>query len=202
MSENNVLKVTDNEGRPTVIIYETQSGVLYHITPLSLPTLRAIQLKAADRFPYPDKKPYQVPDPVEVAFSEGQVSAAEDNPDYIAACREVDSERARWVDRAIFDYAAHCPKYPTKEALVMAFKAKLENLREIANLPDDDYEAVLFHLVLTWNQLATNEDNKLVTAGSDYIRIIQLAIQTVALTPDEVTAGIRFFRPRLSERRP
>lgn len=192
MTEPNV------DGKPVVIIYEAQSGVNFHITPLSLPTLRAIQSKAKDKFPHPDKRPYQQPE--ENAFVEGQLTPAEDNPDYVAACADVDAERGQWVDRTIFNFAVRCPKYPTKEAMVAGYRVQLDALREIANLPDDDYEAVLFHLVLTWNQLATNSENKLVTSGSDYARIIQLAIQTVALTPDEVTAGIRFFRPVVSRR--
>jgi len=197
MTDINVLQVTDTDGRPVKIVYETYSGVIFHITPINLATLRAIQLKAADTFPYPDKEPYQIPDPVEVAFVEGQASKAEDNPEYIVACKAVDHERAQWTDRAIFSYAAKCPKYPTPEALVEAFRPQLDALREIAVLPEDDYEAVLLHLVLTWNQVGVDNNRDLKPASSDFSRIIQLAIQTVALTPGEVSTGIRFFRPHL-----
>ena len=190
--------VTQQDGRPVIIVHETYSGVMVHITPVNLPTLRAVQLKAQDLFPYPNKTQYQQPE--ENGFAPGQLTSAEDNPQYGIDCRAVDVERKVWTDRAIFDYAVRFPKYPTREALVDAFKAQLDRLRQIAKLPDDDDEAVLFHLVLTWNQPALDEDNKLAVASNEYGQIIKLAIQTLALTPDEVTAGIRFFRPVLSER--
>lgn len=189
MSGETLNNMTD--GRPSVIIYETGSGVVAHITPLNLATLKAIQVKAADMHPYPDKAPYQKPE--ENAFSPGQMTAAEDNPDYVAACKVVDSERAQWADRTIFAFAVKFPKYPTRESLIAAFSDKLSDLRAIAVLPDDDYEAVLHHLVLTWQPIGYPRE-------ADYVRCIQLACQTIALTPDEVTAGIRFFRPVLPER--
>lgn len=195
--DNNTLKVTDVDGRPSIFIYETQSGVIFHITPINLPTLRAIQLKAQDKFPYPDKRPYQQLE--EKGFAEGQLTPAEENPQYLLDCQTVDHERAQWVDRTIFDYAAYCPKYPTKEAMIDGFREKLTKLREIAVLPEDDYEAILFHLVLTWNQVGA-KDGQFEPVGTEFARIVRLAIQTVALTADEVSAGIRFFRPYVSER--
>lgn len=185
-------------GRPALIVYETFSGVVFHITPVNLPTLRAIQLKAEDLFKYPDPKPYQQPE--ENAFSDGQLTPPEDNPEYVAACHKIDAERAQWADRAIFDYAVRCPKYPRPEDLVTAFKDELAKLRQIAVLPEDDYEAVLLHLVLSWNQVGLDSNKEFRPASSDYSRIIQLAIQTIALTPAEVQDGVRFFRPQLSRR--
>lgn len=185
MTENNILTVDSVDGRPSKIIYETLSGIVFHIIPLSLPTLRAIQLKAADVYPYPDKAPYQVPDPVEVAFTDGQMSKAEDNPDYIEACKKVDTDRAKWVDKTVFAYAAKMPKYPTKEAVLAAYSEQLEALKEIAvfDAEDDDYDNILLNFILTGN--------------ADYTTIIRLAVQAVALTPEEVSAGIRFFRARV-----
>ncbi len=197
MSGEHTLKLSDMDGRPSIVVYETQSGVIAHVTPLSLPTLRAIQLKAKDEFPYPDPRPYQVPE--ENAFVETQLTPAEDNPDYVAACHAVDNQRKQWLDRAVFDYAVHFPKYPTPRALVDGFRERLDALRKIAVLPEDDYEAVLFHLVLTWNQVGITPQGELRETNTEYARLIQLAIQTVALTPDEVTAGVRFFRPYLPE---
>jgi len=195
---NNSLKVTDVDGRPSLFIYESQSGVVWHVKPLNLATLRAIQMKAVEKFPYPDPKPYQQPE--ENSFDPNQMTPASNNPVYVELCREKDVERTQWTDRTIFNYAARCPKYPTREALVQAFADELKALREIAVLPDDDYEAVLFHLVLTFNQVGEDANGRYTPASSDYTRIIRLAIQTVALTPDEVSAGIRFFRPQLSGR--
>ena len=198
MIDNNVLTVDGLNGRPVRVIYECSSGVIFHITPLNLATLRAIQLKAQDLFPYPDKLPYQTPD--ENAFAPGQLSPAEENPDYLEACKKVDFERGQWADKTVFNYAAKMPKYPTKQSLIDDFQEPLNALREIAILPQDDYEAVMLHLVLTWNQVGVDKSGSYREAQSDYSRIVQLAIQTVALTPAEVVSGVRFFRPQISRR--
>lgn len=181
----NELKVDTTEGRPSVVIYECMSGEIFHISPLSLPTLRAIQLKAQDIYPYPDKAPYQIPDPAEVAFTEGQMSKAEDNPEYVEACKAVDKERGQWVDKAVFNYAARMPKYPTEDTLIAAYESKLKALKEIAvfDETDTDYDIVLLNFVLTGN--------------ADYSTIIRLAVQAVALTAEEISNGIRFFRIRI-----
>lgn len=190
MANDNGLKVDSTEGRPSVIVFETMSGVLFHITPLSLATVRAIQLMAQDQFPYPDKDSFRVLDPPEVSFSDGQTSRAEDNPAYVTATKEIDRERAQWVDKSVFEYAAKMPKYPTHEALVEAYKSQLTDLRKIAKFDKDDtdYDIVLLSFVLTGIE----------DGISDYVRIIRLAVQAVALSPSEVTAGVRFFRPSVS----
>lgn len=182
----NELKIDSVDGRPVLIVHECMSGVIFHITPISLPTLRAIQLKAQDIYPYPDKAPYQIPDPAEVAFTEGQMSKAEDNPEYVEACKAVDKERGQWVDKAVFNYAAKMPKYPTKDALIEAYSKQLEALKEIAVFDeiDTDYDIVLLNFVLTGN--------------ADYSTIIRLAVQAVALTAEEISNGIRFFRSKIS----
>lgn len=191
MSDNGTRMAT--EGHPVVIQYDCYSGVMAHITPLNIPTLKAIQLKARTRFPYPDPRPYQVEE--ENAFIPGTLSKAEDNPQYVADCKAVDRERALWVDRTIFDWAVSFPQFKTRDEMVAWFRPKLNALREIAELPTDDYEAVLFHLVLVWNQPGLNAKKELTVEASEYNRLIQLAIQGVSLTPAEVTDGIRFFRP-------
>lgn len=192
----NGLNAAESDGRPIVIVHELQSGVIAHVTPINIPTLKGIQLKAKEKLPYPDKALYQLPE--ENGFVPGQMTAAEDNPDYVTECQRIDHERDVWADRAIFDYAVRFPKYPSKEAMVTAFRERLAALREIAVLPEDDFEAILFHLVLTWNQPGYNQDKMMIASISEYNRLVHLAIQTVALTPAEVTDGVRFFRPVLS----
>lgn len=195
-NHNGAVKQLETEGRQAITLYESNSGVIFWITPINLPTLYAIRLKSEDLFPYPDKRPYQHEE--ENSFSPGQLSPAEDNPDYLAACAEVDKERKQWLDRAIFTYCVTCPKYPTKELMIEAFRTQLNRLREIAVIDMDDYDTVLFHIVLSWNQPARDmETNALKVVDNEYGRIIQLCIQTVALTPGEVSAGVRFFLPQI-----
>lgn len=184
-----------HEGKPAIIEYETYSGVLVHIKPVNIATLRAIQMKAIEKFPYPEKAQYQLPD--ENAF--GGLGSAEDNPEYLAKCREIDSERGQWTDKTIFAYAVTFPKYATQQDMVNAFMNQLAELRTIATLPEDNYEAVLHHLVLTWNQTVV-KDNSLQAGNTEWARIIQMAVQTIPLTADEVSNGVRFFRPTLSGR--
>lgn len=183
------------DGKKTIIEYETGSGVLFHITPINLPTLRAIQMKAEQEYPYPDKAPYQQLE--ENAFTPGQLTPAEDNPEYIKACQAIDTQRSAWTDRTIFNYAAKIPKYPTRESVINAFRTELDELRKWAVLDNDDYEAIMSHLILTWNQPTRSQGGALAVASNDYARIIQCAIQTVALSPAEVQAGVRMFRPKL-----
>lgn len=185
------------EGRPSITVYEASSGVVFYITPISLPTLRAIQLRAEDLYPYPDEHLYEIPDPVDVALTPGQVSPASDNPEYIALCKEVDAERKQWTEQAIFKYCVKCPKYPTEEALVTAFKPQLDALRAIAIIDMSDYDTVLFHIVLTENKTGRNANGNLVIISNEFGRIIELCVQTVALSASEVSAGVRFFRPKL-----
>ena len=195
MSGENTLTVNSIDGRPSLIVYETQSGVIFHIKPLNLATLRAIQVKAADLFPYPEKRPYQHIE--ENGFSPEQLSDPLENPDYVQDCAAVDAERKVWVDRAVFNYATTCPKYPTPEAMVAAFKPQLDKLREIAKLPEDDLDAVLFHLVLTWNKPVADSEGRWAVADNEYAKIIRLAIQVTPLTAAEVAESVKYFRPVL-----
>lgn len=192
MADN--LKVSDVEGRPSLIIFEALSGEIFHILPINLATLRGIQLKAAELYPYPDPKPYEVKENPETAFDPNQVIPARKNPEYLKLCLEVDNERAVWSDRAIFDYTVTMPKYPDPDDLVTAYQKQLAKLRKIAVLPDDDYEAVLFNIVLSGSQRREDGSNKWTT---DYQRIVLTAIQNFTLTASEVANGIRMFRLKL-----
>jgi len=185
------------EGRPSVIIYETQSGVICHITPINLATARAIQLKAEELFPYPKPEDYRKP--LENTFGDTPLlDKPEENPEYVKLCQAVDHERQAWRDRAIFLYAVRFPKYPTHEDLENAFRPRLAELKQIAKLDaDNDFEAILLHIVLSGDTSGRNKSGELVSVESEFSKIIKMAIQTIALTPDEVTIGARFFRPKV-----
>jgi hypothetical protein len=187
----------DNIGRPSIVRFETMSGVILHITPLNIATLRAINLKSDELFPYPDKKQYEVP--LENAFVEGMVDSAENNPEYLKACEPVDQQRKEWTDKAVFHYAVRFQDYPTRESLINAFAPRLLELRKIALVQEDDYEAILHHLVLTGNTIIKGTTGALQALSSEYVDVIRIAIQTVALTPEEVTQGVRFFRANLRQ---
>lgn len=202
MAENGSIKTIEVEGRPSIYVYECLSGVIAHITPISLVTLRAIQLKGEDKYPYPDTKLYEIKENPETSFDPNQVLPATKNPEYLKLCEEIDSQRKGWSNRAVFDYAVQFPKYPTQSDLIAAFRPQLDQLREIASIDMDDYDTVLFHIVMSWNQPARSESGSLYSTENEYGRIINLAIQTVALSPVEVANGIRFFRPQIRQPAP
>jgi len=177
------------------IIHETMSGVVVHITPINLPTLRAIQLRAEKVFPDPDPTPFQHPE--ENAFDPSQMTRAEDDPQYMELLNKTKSDRARWVDKAIFTYCATFPDYPTSKSLIDRYYGDLTVLRSFAELPEDDYEAIVYHIVLNGNKVGVDQSGQLTPTSSDFSKIVQLAIQVIALTPDEVVEGIKFFRAKI-----
>lgn len=188
-------EISQEIGKPSIVRFETQAGVILHIAPLSIATLRAINLKSDELFPYPDKKQYELP--LENAFVEGMKDSAENNPEYLKACEPVDQQRKEWTDKAVFNYAVRFQDYPTRESIINAFAPRLLELRKIAVVQEDDYEAILHHLVLTGNTIVRGTTGALQALTSEYIDVIRIAIQTVALSPEEVTQGIRFFRADL-----
>ena len=176
-------KPMSNEGHPTAILYETLSGVVIQITPLSILSLRAIHLRAEREFPYPDKTEYQI----ESAVMASGFLPAEENPAYIEACQAIDRQRNDWSVAHILDVACSYPQYPTREALVAAFRPQLEKLRRVADLGDDDYENTLDHCVFTGRH-----DKQMVIWAAEQN-------EGLMLTAPEVVEGIRYFRLELSE---
>lgn len=182
---------TGMTGHPTIIQFETMSGVMLYITPLNLATVRAIQQKAQEVYPYPEKAPYELP--LENTFSPDTKDSAENNPEYVLLCAEVDKQRRMWADRAVFDYAVRFPAYPTRQDVINAFAPRLLELRKIAVLPEDDYDAILMHIILSGNEVKAGV-NGLMDGTTEYLRVILAAMQTLPLTGEEIANGIRFFR--------
>ena len=185
VADKNIIKADSVDGRPSVFVYEAASGVIFHIQPVNVATLQAMNVKAANELPPPDKTLYEVEDPEDVAFTPGQKSRAEDNPEYIKAFNVILKERNRLISRRVFEYAASMPKYPTKASLVEAFKPQLERLKEIStfNENDEDYDIILINLVLS--------------GAKDYDTIISTALQQTTLAPAEVAQGVKMFRVNL-----
>lgn len=174
---------------PTAVEYITMSGVRLHISVLNVPTVNAMNAKAADKFPYPDPTPYR--EPLENAVP-GMLSAAEDNPAYVDACKAVDRSRQEWMNEAIFDYCVHYPDFSNREAILSFFNPQLKTLREIATLPEDDWQAVLHHIILSGQERVPGQ-----VGSSDFTNAVLIALQRVALTGGDILNGIRMFRPQL-----
>lgn len=164
-------------GEPIVIEYTTASGVRIHVTPLALPTVRALQMRAAQELPYPDEKPYEKL--MENAV-EGTLLPASDNPEYRALCQEIDIQRNELSNTRMIWLACSWPDYSDFKAIVAAFKDRLKDVRKWADLPADDNEAVLFHFVLSGRE--------------DVQTVIHAAAQQRPLTNGEIVDGVRLFR--------
>lgn len=161
---------------PKIIRHTFDSGVEAIIHPVSPFTFRAIRVKAAERFPYPDPEPYRKP--VEHGVP-GLMSRPEDDEDYKRLCAEADNQRGTYFTEALLDLALEFPV--GRDALIERFAAQRKSLAEWVTLPEDDWEATLKHCIL----IGTNEPQL----------IADIAMQAAPLTQEEVAEGATsFFR--------
>lgn len=166
-------------GYPSVIVFETMSGVIVHIAPPSAFTVQAIKQRAEELFPYPDPAPYELP--IENAADPSIKMSAGENPEYKALCAPIDAERTRWIVAAMIDLACSYPAFPDQNHMLAHFRPQLEKIKAIASLDEDEWQAVLKHCVFT--------------GVRDRQTVFDLAMQSknIPLTPGEVVEGIRFF---------
>lgn len=176
-----------NTGRPSVIVYETVSGVMVHITPLSIFTVQSIRDRAEKEFPYPDPDPYRMP--LENAADPSIKLPAEDNPEYKAVCKPIDQERVDWRVLMTLELACAFPAFESREAMLAHYRPQLEKLRKATLMDGDEWQNVLNFCVFT--------------GRGDKQVVYSLATQDAAipLTPAEVVEGVRFFRVDVSGRR-
>jgi hypothetical protein len=172
----------DPQGRPMIVQYEPASGVMVHIAPLSTFTIVAIRERSEELFPYPDPAPYELP--IENAV-EGVKAPASQNPEYQELCKPIDAERLAYRMKAYIDIACTFPAFETPDALIGHFRPRLEQLRKVSKLDNDDWQNVLNHCVFTGRK--------------DRETVLSIAVQneTIPLTPAEVVEGVRFFRAQI-----
>lgn len=166
------------EGHPKIIEFETVSGVITHVTPLSIYTIQALKVRAADEFPYPDKAAYEVAS----ELTASGVIPAEENPAYKEACAEIDLKRSQWRIRQTIELACQYPGFSSKEALLAHFRPTLETIRKFITFShDDDWQNVLEHCIFT--------------GRDDFSTVFSLAGQDerIPLTGGEVIDGIRLY---------
>lgn len=177
-------------GAPSIIEYETASGVIVHITPLSIFTIKAISSKAENEFPYPEAVNYELP--LENAADPSIKLPAKENPAYRELCAEIDNQRYAWRNKAVLELACNYPAYADRASMIAEFRPRLEELRPFLEMSGDDWQEVLQHCVFTGKQ--------------DRQAVLLLAAQAddIPLTQAEVVDGIKFFRidlPRKTARR-
>lgn len=184
MSDNGVT------GLPSVIEYETQSGVVNHITPLSLFTVLGLRTKAEEQFAYPGDAPYRIESP---QVATGYIPASE-NPEYQALCKAVDEQREEWKNHAAIELAVKFPQWSSRDAMIAHFRPRLEQLRPYIKLGGDEWQNVLEHCVYTGQTSIKGESG--VSVASERVMVVHLAYQnrSVPLSAPEVVDGLRIFR--------
>jgi hypothetical protein len=166
-----------------IIQHELVSGVMVDITPLSPYTRAEITEKAKELYPDPDPEPFQ----------KSETNILGEDVKYIDPAKEVDWKRAQldvretrlqWAYDEMSRLSVSCNG--TKDEVVKAYQDDIKQLRSAGlNIHKDDWEAVLFHCLLTWN--------------SDRNMIIKAIMQTAPLTDAEVVGAFKFFRIKVSE---
>lgn len=186
MPQDEHITDSNNEALPSVIEYITQSGVLIHVTPLSIFTLQALRHKAEEQYPYPAKVDYQVPSEVTAT---GYLPA-EENPDYVAACKVIDGERGLWIDNAVLDLACAYPQFPNRESMQAHFAPRLLQLSKYFELSGDDWADTLEHCVFTRTSIQGR------SMRNERVDVVSLALQqsSITLSIPEVMDGLRVFR--------
>lgn len=191
-----------NEALPTVIEYVCQSGVLIHITPLSLFAVQAIINKSESIFEYPPEKDYRLYE-MEV---NGILTRAEDvsasgffpateNLEYVALCKDIDAKRLEWQNDALIELACAYPQYTNRLDMIAAFRPQLEALRPYVDMHEDEWQNVLEFCVFTGVLDLVDSGGKRLRTTERH-KIIQYARQnsTLALTTSEVVGSLRVFR--------
>lgn len=170
--------MSDNKIVETFVEYLPLSGIRMHITPVNAAVVKAIAVKGESLLPYPDATPYrhELPPP----DAPGALSDPMDDPDYAAQVKKVDRQRNDRLNNALIDYAVTYPDFTDRAALISYFAPQREELRKIADLPDDNWEVTLNHIILS--------------GAGDYNTVVHLCVQSLELTGGEIADGIRCFR--------
>lgn len=170
-------------GNRTIVEYETMSGVVLHITPLSLKVLQSLQTKAAELYPFPDKEPYEAP--LKNAIDPSIKRDAMENPEYKALYHDVDRQQAGWIQEQALELAIEFRDYAgNRQGLIEYFAPQLNNLRKRIELPEDDYRAIWEYLLFSGND--------------DRLNVVRIVYQRMPLTGGEVADAMRLFRPDVS----
>ncbi|MDX2137604.1 MAG: hypothetical protein SF123_05870 [Chloroflexota bacterium] len=171
--------MNNEEAARKIVVVALDSGTVAWVSPMSPFTQRQILKRAEVLYPLPDPKQYEQPLPD--AAVEGDVIPAEMNPAYQHEVERIKAARTDYlVEVAILTHI----EFPDGEAaLLERFEQRLLSLRRFADLPHDDWEALVKFVLLT--------------SKDDMSRVMQVIQERLPLTQGEVIDGMRFFRPAL-----
>lgn len=130
--------------------------------------------------PEPDKKEFERPVPEDDATIPGQMLSAESNPAYQDASRARVFEFMNYLVRAYVLGYTDFPDY-TEDELIKQFERVIARKRKVIDLPEDAWEATLFHAILT-----TDEEKQ---------QIVNAVEKTLAVEMVDVIDAVAIFRP-------
>lgn len=200
MSENNP-STDSNPALPSIIEYITQSGVLIHISPLSLFLIMAIIAKSEEIYSYPDERDYRLTEmEINGVLTDASLLAsgfypATENPEYVALCKKVDTERLDWQGYAFIEMACTFPQYESRDAMIATFRPQLEKMRHFASIPEDEWHAVLDFCVFTKKiEFVVDKGRKITTTERNNVILLAQQNSNLTLTTPEVVGAMRVFR--------
>lgn len=167
-----------------VIAIDTAALGTVYVPKFSMFMMRAIMQRAEELYPLPDPKPYEQPMPD--AVIEGDVIPASQNPEYTKLLSNVMLKRNQHLQNAIIS-GLQLPENCTREEVIAAYKTNLDQLREYASLPDDDFVAIMRNCILS---------------PEEYRDIVTAATKEQPLTQEEIRANLRIFRIEIQQRAP
>ena len=166
----------------TLVELALDSGETVLVRRLSPYTRQGLFVRAEELHPYPDKKAFEKPlaDVVANAMP-GLMMPAEDNPDYKAAFHEAKLQQAKWFNDAVIESGVVEDSKEGRELTIERYKPRIQHLRTLMKLPDDEWQATVLH--------------GLITTREDRVRIIKASNET--LTEEEIRVAMRSFRRSL-----
>lgn len=159
-----------------VIAIDTQALGAVYVPKLSMFMRLAIMQRAEELFPLPDAKLYEQPLPD--AVIEGDVLPASNNPEYKQAVAAIMLKRNQHLQNAIIA-SLILEDGCTHEEVVATYKPGLDQMRQYASFPDDDFVAIIRNFILS---------------PEEYKEIIAAATKEDPLTQEDIRAGLRIFR--------
>jgi len=135
--------------KPKYVEYETFNGMVLWITPLSRNMHQGILAKARELYPLPDAKEYEEDDPNSAPGMDAKIPG-DIHPEYLKLKEEAQEKQRQHISTAIDKLCVRFPIYAdgkptgecyTREQVMELFKDELATMRELADLPEDDWKA-------------------------------------------------------------
>lgn len=154
------------------------SGEIVYVQPLSIYLVRALQDKAQELFPFPDKTQYEKTLDDAKAIEPGQVIPAEDNPEYQKLYDIAAEKQQNYVNEKCI--ALSVEPVQGRQVMIKKYKARIVQMREMMTLPDDEWDATLRFCILT--------------SRADFNKVTEAIMGRGLPREEEILNGMRIFR--------